>query len=572
MAQNYQNFTTAIYCTVNDVVRMQNTEWLTKSIDLIQKSVKIDKVYLETYRSMVTADKATMEQAKAFFADRGIKTSGGITTTVATSKQDYQSFCYANPEHREKMKELAAYTAGLFDEVILDDFFFYNCSCEKCIGAKGDKNWIEYRLEAMADVSENLVIAPARKANPNVNMIIKYPNWYDHYHILGYNLEKEPKLFDMIYTGTETRDAQHTHQHLPPYLSYGIMRFLENVKPGKNGGGWIDPFARRTLDRYAEQIRLTLFAKAREVMLFCFGALLDIWEESVALANPKSWVAPVAGNVFDDVDAFLGELGEPYGIDSYKPYHSHGEDFLHNYIGTLGIPMELKPEFPVDSQTIFLTEYAKFDADIVHKIKGQLLNGKTVIITSGLLKALQGKGIEDIAQLEYTDKKVIVNTFSSFREVHRSAVDIMIPQIAYATNESWEIITCLKNENGYPLLLRVPYAKGTMYVLTIPETVSDLYCLPRDTLTQLKEALLRDLPVHVESEGKISLFTYKNDTCIVESFLSHNCEVNVVLHSAAKLFDLKSGEEISGYVKSSNTIFPVPLLAGGYRAFRYEIM
>jgi hypothetical protein len=343
------------------------------------------------------------------------------------------------------------------------------------------------------------------------------------------------------------------------------------VKPGKNGGGWIDPFARRTLDRYAEQIRLTLFAKAREVMLFCFGALFDIWQESDTLEHPKSWVAPVAGKVFDDVDAFLGELGEPYGVDSYKPYHSHGEDFLHNYIGTLGIPIELKPEFPAGSQTIFLTECAKFDPAIVDKIKGQLLNDNTIIITSGLLKALQGKGIEDIAQIEYTDKKVTVNTFSSFREVHRSAVDIMIPQIAYATNESWEVITCLKNEDGYPLLLRVPYGNGIMYVLTIPETVSDLYYLPRETLTQLKEALLRDLPVHVESEGRVSLFTYKNDTCIVESFLPYNCEVNVVLHSAAvKLFDLKSGKEINGYVRGDHTLFPVTLLPGGYRAFRYE--
>jgi hypothetical protein len=571
MAQNYRNFTTAVYCTVNDVIRMQDTDWLTRSIELLQKSIKIDKVYLETYRSMVLADKAIMENAKAFFADRGIKTSGGITTTAVTGKQDYQSFCYANPEHRRKMKEISTYTAELFDEVMLDDFFFYNCSCERCIEAKGDKSWTEYRLEAMAEVSENLVIAPAKQVNPNVNMIIKYPNWYDHYHFIGYNLEKEPKLFDMIYTGTETRDAQHTHQHLQPYLSYGIMRFLENVKPGKNGGGWIDPFARRTLDRYAEQIRLTLFAKSREVTLFCFGALLDPWGHSAGSKEPQSWVAPVAGNVFDDVDSFLDELGEPYGIDSYKPYHSHGEDFLHNYIGTLGIPIELKPEFPADSQTIFLTECAKFDVEIVDKIKRQLLNGKIVIITSGLLKALQDKGLEDITQTKYTDKKVIVNTFSSFREVHHSTGDIMIPQIKYATNDSWEVITCLKNQDGYPLLLRVPYADGNMYVLTIPETVSDLYDLPRETLTQLKEALLQDLPVHVESEGKVSLFTYKNDTCIVESFLPHNCKVNVVLHSpAVKLFDLKTGKEISGYVKGDNTIFPVPLRAGGYCAFRYE--
>ena len=41
------------------------------------------------------------------------------------------------------------------------------------------------------------------------------------------------------------------------------MRYFENVKPGGNGGGWVDPFSRVTLDRYSEQIELTMLAKAR---------------------------------------------------------------------------------------------------------------------------------------------------------------------------------------------------------------------------------------------------------------------------------------------------------------------
>ena len=36
----------------------------------------------------------------------------------------------------------------------------------------------------------------------------------------------------------------------------------------------MDPFARITLDRYAEQIALTVLAKAREITLFCFSDLL----------------------------------------------------------------------------------------------------------------------------------------------------------------------------------------------------------------------------------------------------------------------------------------------------------
>jgi hypothetical protein len=31
---------------------------------------------------------------------------------------------------------------------------------------------------------------------------------------------------------------------------------------------------------------------------------------------------------------------------TYKPYNSSGEMYLHNYIGMIGIPMDMYPEFP----------------------------------------------------------------------------------------------------------------------------------------------------------------------------------------------------------------------------------
>ncbi len=113
-------------------------------------------------------------------------------------------------------------------------------------------------------------------------------------------------------------------------------------------------------------------------------------------------IARAAGYTFEKVDKFLGKLGRPVGVKSYKPYHSTGEDFLHNYLGMCGIPMDLVPQFPAAEKMILLTECAKFDPALVAKIKGQLQDGKSVVITSGLLRALQGKGIEDIAELRYT--------------------------------------------------------------------------------------------------------------------------------------------------------------------------
>ena len=107
-----------------------------------------------------------------------------------------------------------------------------------------------------------------------MKFVIKFPNWYEHFQGLGYDLDKESKLFDGIYTGTETRDPEITDQNLQQYESYQIFRYFENVAPGRNGGGWVDTYSIRYIDRYAEQLWDTMFAKAPEIMLFEWSAML----------------------------------------------------------------------------------------------------------------------------------------------------------------------------------------------------------------------------------------------------------------------------------------------------------
>ena len=104
---------------------------------------------------------------KKFFQDRGIKASGGMGLTVQESN-GFQSYCYSTPADREKVKAMAEFTARHFDEIILDDFYFTNCKCDRCIAAKGDKSWTQFRTELMDEVSKNLIIGPAKAVNPKV--------------------------------------------------------------------------------------------------------------------------------------------------------------------------------------------------------------------------------------------------------------------------------------------------------------------------------------------------------------------------------------------------------------------
>ena len=90
-----------------------------------------------------------------------------------------------------------------------------------------------------------------------------------------------------------------------------------------------------------------------------------------------------------------------------------GEDFLHNFLGMIGIPIDLYPTFPSGSDVMLLTEGAAFDPNLMGEMKEQLEAGKTVVITSGLLHALEGKGVEDLVEIRFTDNE-------AGHELHRS--------------------------------------------------------------------------------------------------------------------------------------------------------
>jgi hypothetical protein len=563
---NYKNFDVAIYSRVYETKQMKDPAWLESHWQAISQHMKVDKIYLETHRDMVVVDQETLDLAKKFFLSKGVKVAGGITATV-NERNQFETYCYSDPTLRQKVKEVVEFTARNFDEIILDDFFFTDCKNDGEIQAKGDRSWTAYRLALMDQAGRELVVNPAKAVNPKVKVIIKYPNWYDHFAYMGFNLETEPQYFDKIYTGTETRDPVNSNQHLQQYHGYSAFRYFENLKPGGNAGGWVDQGGSGIPGRYAEQLWVTLFAKAPEITLFNFGSLYQ------PTAPPESQAAHIAGETFSQVDRFIGGLGKPVGVKTYKPYHSSGEDFLPSYLGMLGIPMDIVPEFPADAKTVLLTEQARFDPAIVSRIKKQLAAGKDVAITSGLLKALQGKGIEDIVELEYTGQTVSTREFMGFRlgGSNKAESDILVPEIRYATNDAWEIVsgfTSPSKTSGTPILLSAKYSKGTFYVLTIPQAIGDLYSYPQGVLNAMRGVLAKDLYLRLDAPARVSLFVYDNDRFIVESFQENPVDAKIVTDKRiTKLHDVVTGDDLAGQPQGGGTVFNVKLERASYRVF-----
>ncbi len=579
--KSYRHFNVAIYTRVYEVMEMGDLARLEATFEVIQRHINVDKIYLETHRDTLIADDTTLQVARSFFEARGIAVAGGITYTV-NERNRFETYCYTRTDHRQKVREIAEHTARHFDEMILDDFFFTNCKCPTCIKAKGDCSWTDYRLQLMLAAAQELVLGPAKAVNPAVKVIIKYPNWYEHFQGLGFDLAEEPALFDGLYTGTETRDPVLSNQHLQPYHGYLIFRYFEALKPGGNGGGWVDTGGMATVDRYAEQLWLTLFAKAPEITLFDFrqmqwpirlehrapwqdaprtgqgldfDAMIAPFQQADGTWSPEAVTVPlVAGTALAQVDGVLGELGEPLGVKSYKPFHSTGEDFLQSYLGMLGIPVELVPAFPDTAETVLLTEQARQDSAIVTRIKTHLLAGNNVVVTSGLYRALQGKPpgaanrIEDIVELEVTECKVRVREYlMGWRERVEAKAEILIPHVRYLTNDSWELVSGLTNTTGHPVLHDADYGRGHLYVLTIPDNFDDLYCFPEAVLSRIRAVLMADLDVRVDAPGQVALFVYDNDTFIVESFLPTPTVITIVLRGTADgVQDVVTGETLTG--------------------------
>jgi hypothetical protein len=570
---NYKNFDVASYARVVDVQEMKDPAWLERSWAAVTKYVKFDKIYLETHRDTIMPDQATLDQAKKFFASKGVKVAGGITWTI--NERSGETYCYSNPEHLKLMKKVVEFTAKNFDEILLDDWFFTNCKTDDAIAAKGNRSWTEYRLELMDRTGRELMVNAAKAVNPKVKVVIKYPQWYDHYQSCGFNLETQPKYFGGVYSGTETRDPVNNSMHIQQYHGYSIFRYLDNLNHN-NRGGWVDSGGSEMPNRYEEQLWITLFAKAPEITLWPIGRMLAPgFDYAQPLRDIKgdSRLAAMAGPVFEKVDKFIGQMGKPIGVKSYKPFHSSGEDYLPSYLGMAGIPMDIVPEFPAEARTVLLTEQASFDPNIVARIKKQLTDGKNVVITSGLVKALKSK-LDEIVELQYTGRTVSTRDFMGGRSsgLERSETDIFVPEITYFTNDSGPIIsafTSASKTSGVPILHMAKYSKGLLYVLTVPQAEGDLYAYPQPVLNTIREVLGKDMYVRLDAPSRVSLFVYDNDKFIVESFQETPVPAARVITDKriTKLRDMLTGQVLVGTPQGSTTVFNTPLVPGSYRVF-----
>ena len=119
------------------------------------RKMGITKVYIESFRDGYQAEEATLKAARDFFRHTGLAVSGCVTTTgIGKSSSGWQvAACCTHRQNQERLESIFRFTAAMFDEIMIDDFFFTDCECSECAAAKGALSWQQYREKLMMQIS-----------------------------------------------------------------------------------------------------------------------------------------------------------------------------------------------------------------------------------------------------------------------------------------------------------------------------------------------------------------------------------------------------------------------------------
>jgi hypothetical protein len=138
----------------------------------------VTKVYLEEFRDGYQADRATLVRARDHFLAQGFLVSGCVTTTRVGKPSDHWSSeisCYTDPATQDHLQSVFEYAAGLFDEIMIDDFWFTpqyegyflmrwlgGIGGEKCGG--GWYDWLGTTEHTYVEQARQTVLAGARES------------------------------------------------------------------------------------------------------------------------------------------------------------------------------------------------------------------------------------------------------------------------------------------------------------------------------------------------------------------------------------------------------------------------
>jgi hypothetical protein len=356
----------------------------TKALQTIRR-MGITKLYLEVYRGGNVVSPEHLIFTRDWLKDMNIDVVGGIATVPGgdfgvRQKGPLDWFNWQNKKTQRDLEKIIRMTAGIFDTFIIDDFLCTGDLSDESKAAKGDRSWGQYRRDLLTELAQSVLIRPAKEVNPHITMIVKYPQWYDRFHLFGYDTKTLPKLFDMVWVGTETR-GRNTQRYgfVQPYEGFVNYRWLADIAGDKIGGAWFD-YGDCAEHDFIDQAYTSILAGAPELVFFNFG--------NVMAGHPDHDKIIAQFDRLADLAQFVRKHPVT-GVPAYKPPNSDpaGDMYIMDFLGMLGIPIVPVHEFPDEAPVIFLPAQAAADPELLDHINKARTRGADLIFTANLLIA-----------------------------------------------------------------------------------------------------------------------------------------------------------------------------------------
>ncbi len=557
LAQDHiQDLQLSIYMTAHTVDRLLSTEDARREAVSLLHANGISKVYLEVYRSGLVVSPALLSEVKDFFVENGFEVVGGIATVPGGDfgvKQEGKLgwFNWQNEKTQSDLKKVMLDVAPIFDTFIVDDFLCTGDTSLESKRAKGDRSWSEYRRALLTKLASTIFIDPARSVNPDIEMIIKYPQWYDRFHMFGYDVESGPALFDKVWVGTETR-GQYTQRFgfVQPYEGFVNYRWISSLSGDKIGGAWFDHGDCEAID-FIEQAYQSVLAGAKEIVIFNYGSFIQGHPGHHLLRMDLEKLFKLAKTI---------QTNPVVGISAYKPPHSDagGDLYIMDFIGMLGVPVIPFSAYPEDAETIFLPTQAAADPEIMNKVLQSFERGARIIATSGFLSEVKDDG--RLSEIAGIIKPAISSVSTNQILLDGSEIEMDLPldlEAMIAIESAETILNSAVGDTRIPFLTKSK--KGEFYVLNSHtfseqdfEIVGEVLLCPRPLgflevpqawANTLRSAFNHELPVRLEAPTRVTMQPLGNGELVIHNYNRENASISLSGLQSHKMTDVFSGKE-----------------------------
>lgn len=542
-----------VYITAQTVDQLFTTAAGRREAISLLKCNGITKVYVEVHRCGLVITPEVLKSTVSLLKKNGFEVVGGIATLPGgdigvPQKGPLTWLNWQNPKSQNDMRKIMEDAAPFFDTFIVDDFFCTSDTSDESKLAKGNRSWSEYRRELLTEVAQKVMINPAKSKNPSIKIIIKYPQWYDRFHLFGYDLSTEPKLFDGVWVGTETR-GQYTQRYgfVQPYEGFINHRWIATLSGDKIGGAWFDHGDCNEND-FIEQAYQSVLSGAKELVIFNFDSFVTGHPGHHLLRQDFEKLADLAKEVAKN--PVMGAVG-------YKPVNSDagGDLYLMDYIGMFGISFIPDSKYPENSKIIFLPTQAAADREILPKIRRSLAGGAKIIMTTGFIVNANGTeelakmgGIKSLNSTSYSISETILNQGNTEKLKFPLSMDYQIfpnkGKVLLQTSASQPFL--VQNDNVFVVNTHTFSQKdfdAVGEVLLCPRQIG-LLELPRSWMSAIRSAFHSEGEPVLDGPSRVAIQQLSDHSFVLQNYNPELTTINVQLPKAGSYVDAFTGKNI----------------------------